>query len=118
MDFRAGRHIVGDESLLQDAIVCDDQDGHTPPNDETAKVTLFGKVTFETLVDDEAYDVNISDVYYAPSLSKNLRLISCGRLNYFFCQFVDCATIGGRIKKDVQVVFKIWIVHDVCMVST
>lgn len=84
MDSRASRHIVGDESLLQDTVVCDDQDGLTPPNDETAKATLFGKVTFETLVDDEAHDVNISDVYYAPSLSKNLHLISYGRLNYFF----------------------------------
>lgn len=118
MDSGASRHLVGDESLLQDAVECDDQDGLTLPNDETLHVIKFGKVTFETLVDDEIHEVTLSDVYYAPSLSKDLRLISYGCLKKLGCKFVDCATRGGRIEKDGKVVFEFRMVKDGCMVST
>ena len=62
MDSGAGRHLVGDESLLHDAVECDDQVGLTLPNDETLLVTKIGKITFETIVDDEVHEVNLSDV--------------------------------------------------------
>ena len=118
MDFGASRQLVGDESLLHDAVECDDQDGLTVPNDETLLVTKIGKVKFETIVDDEVHEITLSYVYYAPSLSKDLRLILYCRLKKLGCQFVDCATNGGRIEKDGQVVFEFRLVKDVCMVTT
>ena len=105
MESGASLHIVGDESLLHDAVECDDQDELTPSNDETLHVTKFGKVAFETIVDAGVHEVTLSDVYYAPSLSKDLRLISYGRLKKLGCQFFNCSTNGGRIDKDGQVVF-------------
>ena len=113
MDSGASRHIVEDESLLHDAVEFDDQDGLTLQNDETLLVTKIDKVTFETIVDDEVHEVTLSDVYYTPSLSKDLRFISCGLLKKLGCQFV-----GGRIEKDGQVVFEFRLVKDVCMVTT
>ena len=70
MDSGASRHIVEDESLLHDAVEFDDQDGLTLQNDETLLVTKIDKVTFETIVDDEVHEVNLSDVYYAPSIPR------------------------------------------------
>ena len=63
---------MGDESLLHDAVECHNHDGLTLPNDETLLVTKIGKVTFETIVDDEVHEVTLSDVYYAPSFSEDL----------------------------------------------
>ena len=80
MDSGASRHIVGDESLLHDSVECDDPDGLTLPNDKTFLVTKIGKVSFVTIVDGKVHEVTLYDVYYAPSLSKDLRLISYGRL--------------------------------------
>ena len=62
MDSNASRHLVGNKSLLHDDVECDDQDGLTLPNDETLLVSKIGKVTFETIVDDEVHEVNLSDV--------------------------------------------------------
>ena len=102
MDSGASRHLVSDKSLLHDAVECDYQDGLTLPNDETLLVTKIGKVTFETIVDDEVHEVTLSDVYYTPSLSKNLRLVLDGCLKNIGCQFGDCATNGVRNKQDGQ----------------
>ena len=114
----ASRHLVGNESLVNDSVECDDQDGLTLPNKETLLVTKIDKVTFATIVDDEVHEVTFSDVYYAPSLSKGLRLISYGRLKKLGCQFVECATNGGRIEKGGQVAFEFRLVKDVCMATT
>ena len=67
MGSRSSRHLVGDEYLLQDAFRCDSQDGITLPNDEKNHVTKFGKVTFETVVDDDIHEVTLSDGCYTPS---------------------------------------------------
>ena len=80
MDSGASRHLFNDYSLLQDAAECEDQDGLTLLNDETLNGPKNGKFTFETLVDDIAHEVTLSDVYYAPYLSKDLLLISYGCL--------------------------------------
>lgn len=118
MVYGASRHLVVEESLLQNAAVCDYQDGLTHPNDETLNVTTFGKVTVETLDDDEVREVTLSDVFYAPSISEDLRLISCGRLKKLGCQFFDIAANSSRIKKDGQVVFEFPMVREVCIVCT
>ncbi|TDH70260.1 hypothetical protein CCR75_001632 [Bremia lactucae] len=78
MDSGASRHLVGDETLLHDAVPC--ADGLTLPNDAALHVTKVGSVTFMSRVDDDIHEVTLPDVYFAPSLFKDLRLISYGQL--------------------------------------
>ena len=115
MDSGASRHLVGDDTLLHDAVPC--ADGLTLPNDATLHVTKVGSVTFKLRVDDDIHEVTLSDVYFAPSLSKDLRLISCGQLKKRGCRLVHDDN-GGKIIQGSRTVFEFTIVNDVCMVET
>ena len=115
MDSGASRHLVGDDTLLHDAVPC--ADGLTLPNDATLHVTKVGSVTIKSRVDDDIHEVTLSDVYFAPSLSKDLRLISYGQLKKRGCRLVDDEN-GGNIIQGSRTVFDFKIVNDVCMVET
>ena len=118
MDSGSSRHLFEDKSLLQDPFICDDRDGRKLPNNKTLQVTKFGKVAFRTLVDDEIHEVTLSDVYYASSLSKDLRLISYVRLKNWLPLLSTVLLMVAELKRTVKLClnfgwFKtyIWSVH-------
>ena len=80
-------------------------------------VTKVARVTFKSRVDDDIHEVTLSDVYFASSLSKNLRLISYDQLKKRGCRLVDDDN-GGKIIQGSRTVFDFKVVNDVCMVET
>ena len=82
-----------------------------------SNVACVGNVTSKSCVDDDIHEVNLSDVYFVPSLSKDLRLISYNQLKKRGCRWVD-DNKGGKIIQGSRTVFDFKIVNDVCMVET
>lgn len=87
------------------------------PDESTLHVTKVGSVHLETVVDGDVQEVTLRNVYYAPALSRDLRIISYGRLKRASCKLVDTNEVSGVIVKDDDVMFEFTLVNDVCMVA-
>jgi hypothetical protein len=78
VDSGASRHLVGDISMLENSTSCSSGDGLTLPNGDQLAVTAKGSVTLIGEVDGTAFELRLTDVYFAPALARNL--ISLGAL--------------------------------------
>lgn len=87
------------------------------PDESTLNITKVGNVRLDTVVDGEVQGVTLYNVYYAPALASDLRIIAYGRLKRVGCKLVDKDEASGIIVKDEDVMFEFTLVNDVCMVA-
>ncbi|KAE9118811.1 hypothetical protein PF007_g8791 [Phytophthora fragariae] len=110
VDSGASQHLVKDASVLCDAKDCAETELLTQPDGNALQVTQVGTVIFRGGNDDADSLITISNVYYAPTLTRNL--LSLGQLVKRGCVLIEkhgslVITNGG------EPVFRVRLEHDV-----
>ena len=78
VDSGASRHLVSDESLLEDAKLCSEKENLILPDGGVLRVTKVGSVTLKNTSGIRSTIV-LTEVYYAPNLARNLISLGCLR---------------------------------------
>ncbi|TDH65963.1 hypothetical protein CCR75_005850 [Bremia lactucae] len=83
-DSGASRHLVRDVSMLENAVDCDEPNWLLLPIGKRLQVTKRGTDTLAGIAEGKEFELQLSTVYFAPLLSRNL--ISFGLLAQHGCR--------------------------------
>lgn len=100
VDSGACHHLIGDIKMIEDVTSCSSADGLALPNGEHLAVTAKGSATLIGEVDGAAFELRLTDVYFAPALARNLT--SLGALAQRGCKLETrrgeyAVTKGGKV---------------------